>query len=132
LGGPWQFYANFYPEHGLCQLKIAAEPEIAVKAGTTLVVPLVISHDPAKPAQLNLTIKLPDGWNIAASELKYALPAESSSTVAVHVETPKLSAEQLKRTVPQEIHVSAEVDGKAAGEIVLKVALRGNGLPQSL
>jgi len=132
LGGPWQFYSNFYPAHGLCHLKIAATPEIGIKAGSTLIVPLVVSHDPAKPAQLSLTARLPEGWKTGPGDLKFTLPAEGSSAVSVHVETPALSAEQLKKALPQEVHVGTEVDGKPAGEIVLKVALRGGGLPESL
>ena len=132
LGGPWHFYRNFYPEHGLCHLKIAATPEIGVKAGSTLVVPLVIFHDAARTAHLNLTVKLPEGWKAGPGDLKFALPAEDSSTVAVHVETPALSAAELKKTAPQEVRVVAEVDGKPAGEVTLRVALRSSGLPQAL
>ena len=132
LGGPWEFYSNFYPEHGLCHLKIASTPEIGAKAGSTLVVPLVVAHDAAKPAELKLTVKLPDGWKVGASEAKFPLPAEGSSAVAIHVETPTLSSAELKKAVRQEVHVSAEVDGKPAGAVTLRVLLRGNGLPQSL
>jgi len=132
LGGPWQFYANFYPAHGLCRLKIAPTPEIGITAGATLVVPLVISHDPAKAAQLTLTAKLPEGWRAEPGDLKFALPAEDSTALSIHVLTPKLTAEELKKTAPQELHVSAELDGKPAGEVTLRVLLRGNGLPQSL
>jgi len=132
LGGLWQFYSNFYPAHGLCHLKIAATPEFGIKAGSTLVVPLVVLHDTTKPAQLSLTIKLPEGWKAGPHDLKFALPAEGSSAVSIQVETPALSAEELKKAVPQEVHVTAEVDGKAAGEVILRVALKAGGLPQSL
>jgi len=132
LGGPWQFYANFYPRHGLCQMKIAASPEIGIKAGSTLVVPLVVFHDPSKAAQLSFSVKLPAGWKAAQDDLKLALPAADSTAVSIHVETPALSAEELKKAVPQEVHVTAEVAGKAAGEVVLRVVLRAGGLPQSL
>ena len=112
LGGPWQFYANFYPAHGLCQLKVAATPQIGIKAGSTLIVPLVIFHDLAQSAQLNVTVKLPEGWKTVPGDMKFALPAESSSVASIHVETPALSAEELKKSSPQEIHVTADVDGK--------------------
>ena len=132
LGGPWQFYANFYPAHGLCHLKIAATPEIGIKAGSTLIVPLVISHEPTKPAELSLTVKLPEGWKTGPTDMKFLLPGEGSSAVSFHIATPALSAEELKKATPQEVRVTADVDGKPAGEVILKVALRVGGLPQSL
>jgi LmbE family N-acetylglucosaminyl deacetylase len=132
LGGPWHFYADFYPAHGLCHLKVAGTPEIGVKSGSTVIVPLVVLHQTAKPAQLNLTVKLPDGWKVGPGDLKFALPAEDTTAVSIHVETPTLSGEQLKKAVPQEVRVSAELDGKPAGEVILRVALKGGGLPQAL
>jgi LmbE family N-acetylglucosaminyl deacetylase len=132
LGGPWHFYAEFYPAHGLCQLKTAKVPEIGVKSGSTLIVPLVVRHGADKPAQLSLTLKLPDGWKSGPNGLKFALPAEAWTPVSIHVETPLLSAEELKKRVPEEVRLTAEIDGKPAGEVVLRVALKSGGLPQSL
>jgi LmbE family N-acetylglucosaminyl deacetylase len=132
LGGPWQYYSKFYPAHGLCQLKVARIPEIGVTSGSALIVPLVVRHEPSKPAQLSLSLKLPEGWKAKSSELKFTLPAEAATALSIHLETPALSAEQLKHSVPQEIRVAAEVDGQPAGGIILRVALKAGGLPQSL
>lgn len=132
LGGPWYFYSKFYPAHGLCQLKVRKVPEIVAKAGTTLIVPLLIQHDPSKSAQLSLSVKLPEGWKVGPVALKFTLPAESSSAVALHVETPLLSGDDLKKAVLQELHATAEVDGKPAGEVILRVTLKASALPQSL
>jgi LmbE family N-acetylglucosaminyl deacetylase len=130
LGGAWQFYAAFYPAHGLCHLKVAKTPEIGVKSGATLIVPLVIVHDPSKGATLNLTVKAPEGWKIASGVGAVKLPAEASTTLPIRVETPGLTADALKKAQSQEIQVSAEVDGKPAGEIRLKVLLKESALPQ--
>jgi len=132
LGGPWHFYKDFYPAHGLCGLKVAKEPEIGVKAGTTLIIPLVVRHDALKPAQLSVTVNLPAGWKAGPGDLKFALPGEASTAVSIQVETPALSGEELRKAQPQELRVKAEVDGKPAGEVKLNVVLRGGGLPQSL
>ena len=132
LGGPWQYFSKFYPAHGLCHLKVAKIPEIGILSGSTLIVPLVVRHEPSKPAHLSLSLKLPEGWKAKASELKFTLPPEAATALAIHVETPALSAEVRKQSVPQEIHVAAEVDGQPAGGIILRVALRAGGLPQSL
>lgn len=130
LGGPWHFYAEFYPAHGLCELRTAKVVEIGVKTGTTLVVPLVVQHDPAKTLPLNLRAVAPEGWKVTQGAGPLVLPAEESTSLAVHIDTPTLSAEDLKKAVPQEVRVSAEAEGKPAGEVVLRVLLKQSALPQ--
>jgi LmbE family N-acetylglucosaminyl deacetylase len=130
LGGPWQFYAEFYPAHGLCQLPVAKVPEIRVQTGSTLVVPLVMRHDPTGTLRVNLTVKAPEGWKVGQGAGQMILPAEESTSLVVHIETPTFSGEELKKAVPQEVRISAEADGKPAGEVHLRVLLRANALPQ--
>ena len=130
LGGPWKFYAEFDPAHGLAGLPVAKVPEIGVKAGTTLVIPIVVLHDAAKTMSVNFKVNLPEGWHLSHNEGQFLLPAEASTSFALQIETPVLSAEQLKTAEPQEITVRGEADGKPAGEVKLRVLLRANGLPQ--
>jgi LmbE family N-acetylglucosaminyl deacetylase len=130
LGGLWKFYAEFYPAHGLTHLPIAKVPEIGVKAGTTLAVPIVILHDPSKTLPLRLAVNLPEGWKITHGSGQFVLPAETSTSIPVLIETPALTAEQLKRAVPQEVTVRAEVEEKSAGEVKLRILLRASALPQ--
>jgi LmbE family N-acetylglucosaminyl deacetylase len=130
LGGPWQFYEEFYPVHGLCGLPVAKAPEIGIKAGTVLVIPLVMLHEPSKSLLADLTVKAPEGWTVTDGAGKIQLPAEESTAFAVDIRTPALSAEELKKATPEEVRVSAEVEGKPAGEVRLKVVLRASGLPQ--
>jgi LmbE family N-acetylglucosaminyl deacetylase len=130
LGGPWLFYEEFYPAHELCALPVAKAPEIGVKAGSELVVPLVVLHDSSKAVVASVTAKVPEGWKATGGVGKLQLPAEPSTSFPVHIETPSLSAEELKKQAAQEVRVSAEVDGKAIGEVRLKVVLRVTALPQ--
>jgi LmbE family N-acetylglucosaminyl deacetylase len=130
LGGGWKFYAEFYPAHGLEHLPAAKVAEIGVKTGTTLVVPIVVFHDGSKALPITFTVKAPEGWKVIRGAGQILLPAEESTSLPVHIETPALSAEELKKAVPQEVVVRAEADGKAAGEVRLRVLLRANALPQ--
>lgn len=130
LGGPWKFYSEFYPAHGLNHLLVAKVSEIGVKAGTTLVIPVVILHDPSKTLPINFTVNLPEGWKLSRGGGQFLLPAEASTSLPLLMETPSLTAEQLKTAVPQEVKVQAEVEGKPAGEITLRVLLKGAALPQ--
>lgn len=131
LGGPWLFYAQFRAAHGLENLRQASMPEIGVKAGSTLVVPLVIDHAaPSEALKVNLKIATPGGWKAVSGQGEFELAAESSTALRVEIETPALTAEELKKAVPQEVTVHAEADGKSIGDVKLRVLLRPNALPQ--
>ena len=131
LGGPWLFCAQFRAAHGLENLRQASTPEIGVKAGSTLLVPLVIYHAvPSEALKVNLKIETPGGWKVVSGQGEFELPAESSTALRVEIETPALSAEELRKTVPQEVTVHAEADGKSIGNVKLRVLLRANALPQ--
>ncbi len=130
LGGGWEFYEKFLPAHGLCHLVKTKVPEIGIKAGTMLVVPLTIHHDPAKSLSLKLAVKAPEGWKVTQGTGELLLPAEASTSVEIHVETPALSGDELKKSAVQQVGVAAEADGKPVGEVNLKVVLRVNALPQ--
>ena len=131
LGGPWLFYGQFRAAHGLENLPQAGTPEIGVKAGATLLVPLVIYRaDPTAALKVNLKIVTADGWKVVSGQGEFELAAESSTALRVEIETPALSAEELKKTVAQEVAVHAEADGKSIGDVKLRVLLRPNALPQ--
>lgn len=130
LGGPWQFYEEFYPVHGLCALPVAKGPEIGIKAGTDLVIPLIVVHGPSKAVIVNVVVKVPDGWKVKGGTGKLQLPAEESTSFAVDIETPTLSGEELNQRATQGVTLSAEVEGKSIGEVRLKVVLRNNALPE--
>lgn len=131
LGGPWMYYNLFRIKYGLGALPIAAVPEIGIKAGTTLGIPLVIQHaDPLMPLQVSLKVEAPSGWKITSGLGDLELPAESFTAVRVEIETPTLPAEELKKMQPQEIVVHAEANGKSIGDVKLRVALLGSALPQ--
>jgi LmbE family N-acetylglucosaminyl deacetylase len=131
LGGPWGFYLSFREAHCLGALRVADPPEIAVMAGTQVYVPLTIVHaNNNKTLKLQVKVKAPKGWKVTGGEGDIALPAEATSEMRVEVETPALTASDLKTNAPQEIIVHALVDGASAGDIKLRVLLRSHGLPQ--
>jgi LmbE family N-acetylglucosaminyl deacetylase len=130
LGGPWSFYKSFREAHCLGALRVADPPEISVMAGAQVYVPLTIAHPNNKALKLQLKVDAPKDWKVTSGEGEIALPAEASSEVRVEVETPKLTASELKASGPQEIVVHAVADGAPAGDIKLRVQLRSHGLPQ--
>jgi LmbE family N-acetylglucosaminyl deacetylase len=130
LGGPWEFYEIFYPAHGLCHMKVAKVPEIGVKTGTTVIVPVVVVHDARKALPTKVTASVPEGWKVVQGAGDLVLPAEGSTYFTVHIETPTLSGDALKKIEPQEVRINVEAEGKAAGEVKLRVLLKASALPQ--
>jgi LmbE family N-acetylglucosaminyl deacetylase len=130
LGGPWLFYTRFRAAHGLANLPQASTPEIGLKAGSTLWVPLVVFHASSNdPLQVTLKTEAPDGWKVVSGEGEFELPAETSTALHVEIDTPTLTAEELKKAVPQEVTIHVTSAGKSLGDVELRVLLRPNALP---
>ena len=93
-------------------------------------IPLIFHHDAAKPLTVTLQVKAPEGWKVGEGAGQLVLPAEESTALLVHIDTPALSASELKKAAPEEVRVTAEADGKPAGEAPLRVLLRANAQTQ--
>jgi LmbE family N-acetylglucosaminyl deacetylase len=131
VGGPWYFYLLFREKHELRNVPVTHEPEIAIKAGSVVAVPLHVQHaDSTVPMNVTLKIEAPAGWRIVAGQGEFTLPAEASTDLRAEIETPTLSAEELKKAQPQEIVVKAETGGNSMDEVHLRVLLQANPLPQ--
>ena len=131
IGGPWDFYRDFRKRHNLESLPQAAEPEIAVKGGTTLMIPLIVEHSPALSASTaRINVDVPQGWRIESGAGNFQLPVEKLTALRVDIAVPALSPEEAKAKGIQEIAVHAELDGKLMGDVKLKVQLVSGGVPQ--
>ena len=130
LGGPWGFYAAFRLEHDLVDIPVSPQPEIAIKPGTSVYVPIVVQHANATASTVSLKVQAPSGWKVTSGQGEFTLPTERSTALKVEIDTPWLSPEELKRAQPQEIIVRAEENGASIGEIKLRVQLQGGALPQ--
>jgi LmbE family N-acetylglucosaminyl deacetylase len=130
LGGPWLYLKEFRVAHGLCSIPVATNPEIGIKTGGTVSVPVTIFHDPKQGLEINVTAKVADGWKVKAGAGKFALPAEPNTNLHVDIDTPVFSSDQLKERKLQEVIVEVEGEGKKIGEVRLKVRLGSGGLLQ--
>ena len=130
LGGPWFYYNAFRKEHGLVHLKVAEVPEIAIKAGTSLLVPLVIGHGKGKAGEIAIDVQTPAGWKVTNGVGKFRLVQEDRTDLLVEILTPEQRKEELKKVGTQEVVVRVAAEGNAIGEVKLKVALRGNALAE--
>jgi uncharacterized membrane protein len=99
-------------------------------AGAEVYVPLRIAHAGNKALKLQIKVEAPKGWKVTSGEGEISLPAEANSEMRVEIETPTLTASELKTSGLQEVIVHAEADGVPAGDIKLRVQLRSHALPQ--
>jgi LmbE family N-acetylglucosaminyl deacetylase len=130
LGGPWLFYEEFRQAHELINLPVRKNPEIAVKSGSLVGIPLVVTRQANAPVEIALKISAPEGWKVTTGEGAIALPAERESALRVEVQAPELAGDPLKAAKPEKIVVQLMVAGKPANSVSLAVLLRPSGLPQ--
>jgi LmbE family N-acetylglucosaminyl deacetylase len=126
LAGPWGFYESFRRAHGLQHLPKAAVPEIAIAAGATLQVPLLLRNDTSSVKEVVLSLAAPEGWIDQTGAGSYTVAAGGEAPVLVTVTAPKTTA-----TAVDEITCRAEADGQSVGVIKLHVRRRTGGLPQN-
>jgi Uncharacterized proteins, LmbE homologs len=131
LAGPWRYYERFCAGHQLVKLQKGAVPEIAIKAGSSLVIPLVVDHPNGKPLDVQVDVVLPNGWKLTRGSGKVRLPEEDRTDLSVEIATPELSKEELKKSAAtQEVVVRGSAARGPLGEVRLKVALRASALAQ--
>jgi len=125
LSGPWGFYQAFRGAHGLRDLAIAKEDEIAVKAGTLLSIPLKITHTGGKAVEVKVKVTAPEDWKVIAGEGNFSLPEEWFTAVSLEIQSPSLTAEEVKKEQPREVVIGWGSERKARW--LSEVAVRSFG-----
>ena len=126
LGGPWAFYREFWRAHSIENLAgLLPVPEVAIGAGETLYVPLLVRNDSDSPKTVKLTAVLPPGWTERAGSARYPVSAHDLYPAQV-----VLAAPAGVKPAWYELTWKAESDGQPAGSVTLKVQLASGGLPQ--
>lgn len=126
LGGPWGFYEKFRRAHGLTKLPKPSVPEIAIKRGATLMVPLELHNHTDVAKVVSISLNLPNGWTTQGGTGNLAVEPQSDYYWQVTVEAPKA---EIKERQP--IECKAESEGKTLSTIRLSVRLVNGGLPQN-
>jgi len=125
IGGPWHYYENYRRAHDLTQIPKAETPEISVAAGTILQVPVILRNDGGEPAEIVLSMTLPDGWALKNPLAHYRLAPGDLFPLEIEVTTAGKKSDQIS-----EIACRAEAAGHEIGIVKLRVRLAGGGLPQ--
>ena len=125
IGGPWHYYENYRRAHDLTQIPKAETPEISVAAGTILQLPVILRNDGGEPAEIVLSMTLPDGWALKNPLPHYRLAPGDLFPLEIEVTTAGKKSDQIS-----EIACRAEAAGHEIGIVKLRVRLAGGGLPQ--
>jgi len=126
LGGPWSFYEKFRRAHGLTRLPKPSMPEIGIKRGATLTLPLELHNHSDAARTIKIAVTAPDGWTTQSGVGSFILEPHSDYYAQVLLDPSKAEAKP-----DQQIECRAEADGKTIGEIKLAVRLVNGGLPQN-
>jgi LmbE family N-acetylglucosaminyl deacetylase len=126
LGGPWAFYREFWKAHNLEHLaSLLPNPEVSVQARETMHIPLVIRNDTDSPAEVTLTVSLPQGWRELSGVARYPVAAHDIYPAQTFVEAPAKVVQ-----TPQEVTWKAETNGQTIATIKIKIYMVSGGLPQ--
>ena len=130
LAGPWGYYAEFRRAHGLTHLPHPEPPEIALQAGTDLVIPLWLRNQSSAAQEVNLTVNVPTGWMVGSGGGKFTIAAKQTAATRIEVKLPLLGEGAGSKTDAQEVSVHAECSGQSVGDVKLRVELRKRALPE--
>jgi LmbE family N-acetylglucosaminyl deacetylase len=130
LGDPWHFYEEFRHAHKLTNLPTARVPEIAVKEGSIVGIPLIVTRKPGTSREITVKATAPGGWKIISGEGKLLLPDEEITHLRVELQSPEIPADELKERKADSIVVRGMAGNQSLGEVKLRVLLRSSALPQ--
>jgi LmbE family N-acetylglucosaminyl deacetylase len=130
LAGPWSYYAEFRRVHGLENLPHPEPPEIALQAGSSLVIPVWLKNETAEAREVTLSADLPHGWALQGGAGKFTLAAKQWAAGRIEIALPALAEAGKSKEEAREVTVRAESGGQSVGVVKLRVELRKRALPE--
>ena len=64
LGGPWHFYAQFCPAHGIEQMTKLVPPEVLAGVNTTVAIPYLLTNTGTSASEAEVHVAVPPGWKV--------------------------------------------------------------------
>jgi LmbE family N-acetylglucosaminyl deacetylase len=126
LGGPWAFYKDFYPAHGLSSLENLVPPQTALSYGNELWLPLLLHNDSPEPADVTLHCDLPAGWKGDARNGSYHLQPHTTYPVQVFLTAPAAD----NPLSPQNLTWTIGTNGSERSKASIAVYLEFDGVSQ--
>lgn len=126
LGGPWTFYKQFYPAHGLSALEELVPSQTALGADNQLWIPLLLCNDTAEAKEVRLASEFPDGWSGDRKDGEYHLEPHSTYPVQLFVTAPSKSG----LTSPEILTWTMTGTAIPTKKVAISVFMEYNGVPQ--
>ena len=120
LGGPWAFYANFWPAHNLDQMSQLLAPELGVGGGQSFPVPVLLHNGADQLQTVTVRVQLPPGWTEVRGSGTYAVAPHDSAPVPARLLAPRPAKSEW-----QSVTWIAEAAGNAVGTATLRVRVGG-------
>jgi len=113
LGDPWHFYEGFRHAHKLTNIYLAHMlTEIAVKAGSIVGVPVIITRKAGATREITVKATLPSGWKVISGDGKFLCQDEEITHLRIDLQSPEIPANELKERKADSIAVSGLVGRK--------------------
>jgi LmbE family N-acetylglucosaminyl deacetylase len=126
LGGPWNFYREFWQAHGLSQLSgLLAEVGINVVPGERIQIPLLLHNDLDTDATVTINANVPDGWTETSGGGPYVVPAHQEVSLYFKAKTAAGAGKGAQR-----FSLTAEAAGANIPPITIQVYPDHGALPQ--
>jgi len=123
LGNPWAFYRRFWNAHSVEQLAKLHAPEAGLVRGGTLDVALVLRNDSDQPAEVTLSVALPEGWKEMRGTARYPVRAHGVYPIEAGYVAPEVDSDRW-----QNLTWNAAVNGTHVGSVSLRVFVAHSGL----
>jgi len=117
IGDPWSYYRKFWHAHGLDHLADIAPPEITIKVGGSLTIPLAVENPLDTAISIDLSVQAPDGWKVAS------VTPVSIEPHTRHYLRVQATAPQSKMPGWQQFTVSANSRGIGIGTVRVRAEL---------
>ncbi len=117
IGDPWNFYHVLWQAHGLDHLANVVPPEVTVKVGGALLIPLIVDNPLDTPIQVDFHVQSAEGWQVRPMPTATVQP---HSQYYVRVEA---AAPDSKVAGWQQFEVTAESGGQTIGTVPMRAEL---------
>lgn len=117
IGDPWNFYHVLWQAHGMNHLANVVPPEVTVKVGGTLLIPLIVENPLDTPIQVNFHVQGATGWQVRPVPTTTVAPHHR---YYVRVEA---GAPATKVSGWQKFEVTAESEGRTIGAVSMRAEL---------
>jgi hypothetical protein len=125
LGGPWHYYQQFWPAHGLEHLARLVPPEVMAGVETRVTLPILIENPGAQEVNGEIQVEAPPGWSLKSGAGTFHVHAGETYAGEVVVVAPRALSNAW-----QDIKVAASAGGQSFGNVAVRTQVVQWSLPQ--